>query len=242
MWLSAENQRPKNCLLANLPAAEWQRLRPELNLVPLAARQVIQEPHRPVVEAYFVEQGLISAVNVLDDGSQIEVATVGNEGMTGLAIVTGSETVEQRYFVQIEGLAYLATAPVLLAAATEGTALRRLLHRYSAAFLGQVMQSVACNGLHSVQQRCCRWLLRCLDRSSATEIPVTHESLAQMLGVRRASVTDVLRPLQAEGLIQHRRGVVSVLDRPRLERAACECQQAISRQFDRLICEPRQAT
>jgi CRP-like cAMP-binding protein len=113
--------------------------------------------------------------------------------------------------------------------------LRRLLLRYQTAFLTQVMQSVACNGLHNVQERCCRWLLRCLDRSETADVLITHEFLAQMLGVRRASISEVLRPLHAEGLIRSGRGLVSVLDRKGLEGAACECYQIISLEFDRLM-------
>jgi CRP-like cAMP-binding protein len=237
MSANQANSKPHNCLLANLPTADYERLRPRLELVDLQPRQVLHEPFTPFRHAYFPEQGLVSAVSTLEGGDIIEVASVGNEGMTGLPILLGNETVAQRYFVQIEGLAFRIGATALREEAGEGSALRRLLTRYHVAFTAQIMQSVACNGLHSVQQRCCRWLLRCLERSTISDIPITHESLAQMLGVRRASVTDVLRPLQEEGLIRHRRGVVSVLDRQRLERAACECHRTIAREFDRLVCD-----
>ena len=148
----AKYSRPHNCLLANLPAAEFERLRPRLEVVELRQRQVICEPLAPFRAAYFPENGLISAVNTLDDGSTIEVASVGNEGMTGLPILLGGDVATQRYSVQIDGLAHRIGAAALREEAAEGTMLRRLIYRYHAAFVSQIMQSVACNGLHSVQQ------------------------------------------------------------------------------------------
>lgn len=238
MTTTSDLSRPHNCLLANLPAGDFERLRPRFEVVELRQRQLIHESMTLFRYAHFPEEGLISAVNTLDEGNSIEVASVGNEGMTGLPIVLGGEVVAQRYFVQIDGVAFRISAEALREEAGEGTPLRKLIYRYHLAFVSQIMQSVACNGLHSVQQRCCRWLLRCLDRSNATDVAITHEALAQMLGVRRASVTDVLRPLQTEGLIRHRRGLVSILDRKRLQHAACECHQVIANEFNRLICDP----
>ena len=127
------------------------------------------------------------------------------------------------------------SADVLRRETMAETPLKRLLQLYNATFMAQVMQGVACNGLHSVQQRCCKWLLMCQDRAESDEYAITHELLSQMLGVRRASVTDVLRPLQNRGLIAYTRGHMKIIDRKGLEETSCECHRVISNEFDRLL-------
>ena len=226
---------PSNQLLASLPPADWQRLAPRLTTVTLERRQVIYEAGQPFQHAYFPEQGLISVVNTMHDGSTIEVGTIGYEGMSGLPIAFGVESSPHRQLVQIPGAALRLPATDLAAETRQDTPLRRNLFRYHMAFMAQLMQSIACNGLHGVQQRCCRWLLLCHDRSPNSEVVITHEFLSQMLGVRRATITDVLAPLQTEGLIRYRRGVVEVLDRQGLERASCECYRIIRSEFQRLL-------
>jgi CRP-like cAMP-binding protein len=224
-----------NRLLNSLPPADWQRIAPRLTHVTLERRQVLYEPGTPFEHAYFPEQGLISIVNSMQDGSTIEVGTIGCEGMSGLPIAFGVETGRHRQLVQIPGSALRISSSELAAETRQDTPLRRNLVRYHMAFVSQLMQSIACNGLHSVQERCCRWLLVCHDRSENSEVVITHEFLAQMLGVRRATITDVLAPLQSEGLIRYRRGVVEVLDRPRLEQASCECYDVIRAEHERLL-------
>jgi CRP-like cAMP-binding protein len=224
----------QNRLLANLPTEDWERIAPRLTHLDMERKQSVYEPGARLEHAYFPEQGLISVVSTMHDGSTIEVATIGCEGMSGLPLVFGIDHAPHRYLVQIPGMAWRMTAADLLEEIEQGSPLRRLLFRYDMAFVSQIMQSVACNGLHTVQERCCRWLLMCLDRSPTPEVVITHEFLAQMLGVRRATVTEVLRPLQDEGMIRYRRGVVAVVDRQRLEGASCECYQAIRNEFSRL--------
>jgi CRP-like cAMP-binding protein len=129
------------------------------------------------------------------------------------------------------------SAADLAAETRHDSPLRRIVFRYHMAFVAQLMQSIACNGLHSVQERCCRWLLLCHDRSQNSEVVITHEFLSQMLGVRRATITDVLQPLQTDGLIRYRRGVVEVLDRKALEKTSCECYRTIREEFRRLLPE-----
>jgi CRP-like cAMP-binding protein len=150
-------------------------------------------------------------------------------------VVFGVDQSPHRHLVQIPGNAWRMSVADLRGLARGDSPLRRILFRYHMAFVAQIMQSVACNGLHTVQERCCRWLLLCQDRSATEEVAITHDFLAQMLGVRRATITEVLRPLQTEGLIRYRRGVVAVLDRNRLERASCECYQVIRNEFRRLL-------
>lgn len=226
-----------NRLLASLPPREFARLMPSLEPLELSVRQSIYEPDASIQHVYFPERGLISVVAMMDNGHSIEVGTIGTEGMAGLPALSDG-TSSYRYFAQIEGRALRMSTFRLREETQLDTPLRRLLLRYQTAFVSQLMQSVACNGLHNVQERCARWLLRCLDRSDTAEVFITHEFLAQMLGVRRASISDVLRPLQDDGLIRSRRGVVKVLDRKGLEGQACECYQVISLEYDRLMRGP----
>jgi CRP-like cAMP-binding protein len=231
----ADQVRARNGLLATLPAADAQRIVPRLTPVELERRQILYEPGTPIRYAYFPEQGLISVVNTMHDGSTIEVGTIGCEGMSGLPLVCGVDSSPHRHMVQISGRALRMNAADLRDELQRDTPMRRVLFRYHAAFTSQIMQSVACNGLHTVQERCCRWLLLCSDRSPTPEVVITHEFLAQMLGVRRATVTELLKPLQNEGLIRYRRGMVAVVDRLRLEQASCECYRAIRDEFSRLL-------
>ena len=226
-----------NRLLASLPRREYQRLLPSFDMVELPFRQSIYEPGSTFRYVHFPESGLISAVALLDNGASIEVGTIGSEGMSGLPVICNG-TSPHRYFVQIEGRALRMNATRLQEEIHDDTPLRQMLFRYQNAFLTQVMQSVACNGLHNVQERCARWLLRCLDKAETADVVVTHEFLAQMLGVRRASISDVLQPFQQNGLIRSRRGVVSVLDRKGLENETCECYRVIRMEFEKLNGAP----
>ncbi len=234
---TTHNPTSDNRLLSSLPPRELARLMPLLEPVELALRQPVYDAGMPFRHVYFPEQGLISVVALMDDGHSIEVGTIGTEGMTGSPVLSDG-TSPYRHFVQIEGRALRMPAVRLREETQFDTPLRRLLLRYHTAFATQLMQSVACNGLHNVQERCARWLLRCIDQGSSDDVFITHEFLAQMLGVRRASISDVLRPLQDIGLIRSRRGVVSVLDRPGLEGQACECNRVISHEYDRLMSGP----
>lgn len=225
----------ENRLLARVPADEFQRLRGDLQPVTLGQGHVIFEPDRPPEYVYFVDQGMISVVGIMEDGNSIEVATIGQEGLAGLPAVLGAQCVPFRYNVQVAGRARRMRASALTRALWQETNFRTLLYRYHAAFLTQVMQGVACNGLHSVEQRCCRWLLSTQDRVGSPELAITHDFVAQMLGVRRASVSDVLRPLQDEGLIRASRGKITILDPDRLAASCCECYRVIRSEYQRLL-------
>lgn len=226
---------PENQLLARLPADEYLRLLPNLQLVSLELKRVLYEPGARVNYAYFPNDGVLSHLTVMEDGAGIELATVGNEGMVGLSILLGITESLSRVVVQVPSGCLRMRADRLKAAIGQDTPLRRLLLLYNGAYIVQVSQGVACNGLHSVQRRCCRWLLMTQDRVVAEEFPITHEFLAQMLGVRRSSVTQVLGPLQEEGLVRYHRGRMVVIDRAGLEAASCECYRIIKREFSRLL-------
>ena len=225
----------KNCLLSNLSLEQLDRLRPKLQAIDLNVRQVIYEPNVPIQYAYFPEQGVISVVSLMRDGNSIEVGTIGKEGMAGAMLLLETNSTPYQFFVQVAGHAQRLEASVLVEEADRNHELRRLILRYQSAFLTQTMQGAACNGLHSVQPRCCRWLLIARDRSESDEIKLTHEFLGLMLGVRRASVTYVLRPLQDAGLVCSNHGTITILNREGLERGACECYRVIADQQKQML-------
>jgi CRP-like cAMP-binding protein len=224
-----------NQLLTLLPRGEYQRLSPHLQALSLPVKQVLYAARSPIDYVYFPISGVISAMAVMEDGSAIEVATIGNEGMAGLTAFIGGETSPYEVMVQVEGEAIRMRADVLKHESRQDGPLRRLMVLYNTAFSTQVSYSVACNGLHKVEKRCCRWLLMTADRMESDTLPLTHEFLAIMLGVRRPSVTEVLQPLQARGLIQNGRGKITIVDRPGLEAAACECYRVVKEEFARLF-------
>ena len=224
----------ENRLLALLPSADYQRILPLLQTVPLKLRKY--SINLAMIDSvYFPISGVLSAMMVMLDGSAIEVATIGNEGVAGLTAFMGGETSPFQVMVQVEGRGLRMNADVFKREVNGVGALRRLLVRYNTAFATQVSYAVACNGLHTVEKRCCRWLLMTQDRVRSTSLPRTHELLAIMLGVQRASVTEVLRPLQSRRLIRNHRGKIEILDGAGLKKHACECYQAVNDEFDRLF-------
>jgi CRP-like cAMP-binding protein len=223
-----------NRLLARLPNSDYEALLPHLQQVPLAHKQILYEAETPIEYAYFPTAGVLSAVTVMNDGNMIEVATVGREGMVGLPFLIGNGA-PHRMIVQVPGEGLRIAANDLKGHTTEGKPLRSLLTRYHLVFFRQTAQSVACNGLHRVQQRCCRWLLETRDRVDSEDLPLTQEFLAAMLGVQRSSVNEVLHPLQEKGLVHTNRGVITILDRNALEAGACECYRSVREYFERLL-------
>jgi CRP-like cAMP-binding protein len=228
----------ENCLLALLPKEDYQRLCPNLEPVALEFRQTLYQPHEPITHIFFPLLGVVSWVTVMRDGSSVEVATVGNEGVIGIPTLLGAETMRCKVMVQVPGQAMRMPVGALGSEMARGGQFLEVLHRYLNAFLTQVTQSVACNILHPLQQRCCRWLLMTHDRVKSDQFPLTHEFLAQMLGVRRASVTEVARKLQKAGYIDYIHGKITVRNRKGLEGASCECYRAVKSEFDRLLEMP----
>lgn len=217
-----------NFMLARLSQDQLSNLLPHLKRVELPLRSVIYEPNRPIEFTYFIEAGMVSVISIMDDGVSIEVGTVGKEGLAGACVLFGAKSVPYKHFVQIEGAAHRISANKLKSEIERNTELRNLVLRNQSLFQMQAMQTAACNGLHSVTQRCCRWLLISHDRVESDKVRLTHEFIALMLGVRRSSITEVLRPLQDRGWIESKRGEITILDRAGLESGTCECYQIIA--------------
>jgi CRP-like cAMP-binding protein len=225
----------RNVILSRLSRERLESLRPHLRPVELEVKQGIYQPNQPIKDAYFVETGMISVVSIMEDGRSIEVGTIGREGVAGAVLLLGAETVPYQYFVQLAGHGYRVDGTVLKNAAKDDEEFRDLILRCQIAFHIQAMQSAACNGLHSVTQRCCRWLLMSQDRLNGDDVPLTHEFLALMLGVRRASVTDVLKPLHDRGWIGSNHGTITILDRKGLKSGSCECYDIVIQQQKKLL-------
>jgi len=215
----------KNAVLSRLRSSELSALRRFLEPVKLLVKAAIYELGQPTRHCYFPEVGMISVVSHMADGRCVEVGMVGREGMTGGTLAPEKLSPAFGYSVQIEGRGHRLSAVRLRELATPTSQLRSLIVRYENSFLSQTMHTAGCNGLHSVQQRCCRWLLMSRDRAASDEFKLTHDYLALMMGVRRASVSDVLSPLQKAGMVQSQRGLMKILDPKRLAATACECYE-----------------
>lgn len=233
--LAAGDESPGNRLLAALPSEELVELRPHLERVQLALRDVLYEQGCPMRHVYFPETAVVSFTSTLGDGGTVEVGTAGREGMVGLPAFLGDDTSFMRAIAQVPGAALRMDVAAFMRVARAPNALHRLLLRYTQAFLTQVAQTAACNAAHLVEQRCARWLLMTHDRVNGGEFPMTHEFLALMLGVRRAGVTLTMCALQEARLVSYTRGRVAVTDRAGLERAACECYGTVRGHFERLL-------
>jgi CRP-like cAMP-binding protein len=225
----------QNHLLAALPTAEYERLYPDLELVPLPLGQVLYESGDQLQHVYFPTVSIVSLLYVMADGASAEIAVVGNEGMIGIALFMGGETMPNRAVVQSAGHAYRLKGQFLKEEFNRAGALQHLLLRYTQALLTQMSQTAVCNRHHSVDQQLCRWLLLSLDRLPSNELIMTQELIANMLGVRREGVTEAAGKLQSAGLIHYSRGRITVLDRLRLEARACECYQVVKTEFNRLL-------
>ena len=227
---------PSNRLLSALPPEEYHRLALSLEPVPLDLKTVLHKEGEEFSHVYFPTRGVVSLLTVLGGGKGIEVGLVGCEGVVGLPLFLGSATTPFRALVQVPGDALRVRADEFRARlrAAPGT-LPALLAGYTHAFLTQVSQLAACNSQHSIEKRCCRWLLMTHDRVGADCFALTQEFLASMLGVRRASVSEVARVLQRARHVHFRRGRVTVLDRAGLEASACECYRLVRAEFARLL-------
>lgn len=197
-------------------------------------KQILYEPGHQIDHVFFPVDGMCCLLTVLKDGSKIEVATVGNEGMLGVGAFLGFDTYLWQAMSQIPGRSLRVQGKAFKAEIDRRGKLHRMVQRYTHVLLMKVSQSAACNRLHSTEQRLCKWLLMTHDRAAADEFLLTHEFLSQMLGVRRAGVTEVAGSLQRDGLIRYRRGRLTVLDRRGLEAASCECYAAVRREFARI--------
>ena len=225
----------QNHLLARLSKAALKRLQPQLKPVGLAQNDVVYEARAPIDYVYFPMHGILSALTVMPDGRSIEVGNVGKEGAAGVFAFLGKAWSPNRVICQIEGECLRIRAEDLQQAAEADSGLRTLLLKYHSAFLFQVSQSVACNGLHNIAQRCCRWILMTQDRVGAAEFDLTHDFLAMMLGVRRSSVTEALQALKNEGLLDYSWGSIKILKRKGLEAKCCDCYRLGEEEYERLL-------
>ena len=225
----------ENLILASLPAEERARLLPQMERVELPRGQVVIEPEAPIPYAYFPAGALISLVAMMEDGRAVEAGTIGRHGMAGLPIVLDGGTTPMRSVVQIEGGAYRLRAESAKREFDAGGALQKALHRYMHALFVASSQSAACNALHPLEGRLCRWLLVAGDGVGSDSLPLTHEYLAIMLGVRRAGVTEACGLLRDKGLIDYTRGKIHLTDRGGLEDVACECYRVVRKEFDRVL-------
>ena len=226
----------QNRLLAALSEQELARIASRMDLVTLRLGEMLYEPNQQLQFAYFPTTSIISLHYVTETGASAEAAGVGNEGMVGVPLILGGNTTPSSAVVQTAGQAYRLDRHILKAEFNSGSGLmNRLLLRYIQALMTQMFQTAACNRHHSVEQQLCRWLLLTVDRIPSGELKMTQELVANMLGVRRESVTEAAGALQNSGCISYRRGHISVLDRRKLEVRSCECYGVVKKELDRLI-------
>lgn len=237
MGTSGDGQRA-NRVLAALPRDAYERLSDRLEPVQLRMRQSLMEYDEPIHDVWFPLGAVASLVVPMQDGSAVESATIGNEGVVGLPALLGAASLPMHAFAQVPGAALRMDVEEFrrLLLDLDGP-LSAVLQRYHQSLYMQTAQNVACNRLHSVEQRCARWLLMTADRVPPGPFPLTQEFLAQMLGVRRASVNNVAGRLAAAGGLTYNRGIVTVTDRSQLERISCECYPVINRILDRMLGE-----
>ncbi len=227
----------ENRLLAALPAADYQRLLEHLEPVALPLGWAVYESGSRMRHVFFPTEGIVSLLYVTENGASAEIAVAGNEGLVGISLFMGGESTPSHAIVQSAGHAYRLRAEILKREFERGGELQHLLLRYTQALITQMAQTAVCNRHHTVEQQLCRWLLLSLDRLPSSEIRMTQELIANMLGVRREGVTEAARYLQHAGLIQYERGHITVLDRPKLEQRVCECYAVVKRESDRLLSQ-----
>ena len=231
-------QHSTNKLLASLAPEDLEALSRNLTPISLEKGALLYEPGDDIDLIYFPHNAVVSLMTLMQSGEAIESATIGREGAVGFAAAAFPRRSLSRVIVQVAGTASRIPAGQLQQACRDNERLRFLIDRHSDALFAHAIQSVACNALHSVEARFCRWLLCCHDRIDTDRVSLTQEFLADMLGVQRTTVTVVARTLQAAGLIRYSRGVVDIIDRPGLEAITCECYGAVRRNYERLLAQP----
>ena len=233
--ISSPPPSPKqNSILAALPAKDYERILPDLQLVELPLNWKVSESGDHVNYLHFPTSGIVSLMYVLEDGSTSETALVGNEGLVGISIFMGGESMPTSTEVQSVGQAYRLSRKVMKHEFALGGQLQRLALLFTQALISQTSQTAVCNQHHSLDQQICRWMLMSVDRSSNTLL-ITQEAMSNLLGVRRESVTQTLGQLQKDGLISRARGRITVIDRPKLELRVCECYGVVRDEYERLL-------
>jgi CRP-like cAMP-binding protein len=227
----------RNHLLAALPAAEFARFAPHLELVAMRLGETIYKPGGRLQHVYFPTTAIVSLLYIMESGASAEMAGVGNEGVLGISLFMGGDTTPSSAVVQTAGHCYRLEARLLKEEFNRAALVQKLLLRYTQALVTQMTQTAACNRHHSIDQQLCRWLLLTLDRLPSTELIMTQELVAGAFGVRRESISEAAGKLQRAGLIRYRRGHISVFERSGLEAGACECYAVVKKEFSRLLAD-----
>ena len=237
--MSLAHSPNQNHLLAALPTAEFERLAPHLELVPMLLGETLYEPGGQLSHVYFPTTAIVSLLYVMESGLSAEIAGVGNEGILGISLFMGGDTTPSSAVVQTAGHGYRLQGRLLKEEFNRAGLMQRLLLRYTQALVTQMFQTAACNRHHSIEQQLCRWLLLTLDRLPTNELVMTQELVANALGVRRESITEAAGNLQRAGVIRYRRGHIAVIERSGLETRACECYAVVKKELDRLLSDVR---
>jgi CRP-like cAMP-binding protein len=235
--VTENNDKQCNLLFRCIPPSEWNALQFFFEKVELGIGEVLSEPGRKSPYVYFPVNSIISILYGLENGSSAEIAIVGNEGLVGISILLGGESTSTRAVVQSAGQAFRIKSNILLDMFNKSGPLQHLLLRYTQALITQMAQTAVCNRHHTLDQQLCRWLLLSIDRLTGEELNMTQELIANMLGVRRESVTEAAQKLQDAGLIKYSRGHITVLDRTAMEHRCCECYRVVKAEYDRLLPE-----
>jgi CRP-like cAMP-binding protein len=233
--MSSPHSPKQNHLLAALPAEDYARLLPDLELIAMPLGWALYESGAHMGYLYFPTTSIVSLLYVMESGASAEIAITGNDGLVGISLFMGGESTPSRAVVQSAGNGYRLKASILKREFALGGQLQHLALRYTQALITQMAQTAVCNRHHAVDQQLCRWLLLSLDRLPSNELMMTQELIANMLGVRREGVTEAAGKLQAAGLIHYYRGRITVLDRTKLEQRVCECYAVVKKEFDRLL-------
>ncbi len=231
----ANQKSTKNRFLVALPPAELNQFCPDLHPVSLSQRQVLHAAGSPIEHVYFIEEGVASILTSMANGGMIEVGMIGVEGMVGVSTLLGAQASAQQAIVQIPGTALRMSAARCKAVFDQSAFVRTIALRFTETLLNLAAQTAACNRLHSIEQRCARWLLMASDRIQSDTMPMTHEFLSVMLGVRRAGVTDTAGELQRSGLIRYHHGRITIIDHDGLVATACECYEIDHDRLGRLL-------
>lgn len=233
--MSSSPDPKQNHLLAALRAADYARLLPDLKLIAMPLGSVIYEAGAPMDYVYFPTSCIISLLYVMENGDSAEIAIIGNDGLVGVSVFMGGDSMSSRAVVQNAGECYRIKAPILKQEFERGGSLQQLALRYTQTLIAQMVQTGACNRHHTLEQQLCRWLLLSLDRLRGNEVVMTQKLISNMLGVHRAGVMEATGNLQQDGLISYGNGRVTVLDRAKLERRVCECYGVVKNEIDRLF-------
>ena len=233
--MSSPHSPKQNHILAALPAEDFARLQPDLELIPMPLGWAVYESGGRMRYLYFPTTSIVSLLYVMESGASAEIAITGNEGLVGISLFMGGESTPSRAVVQNGGNGYRLKANAMQREFAAGGHLQHLALRYTQALITQMAQTAVCNRHHSVDQQLCRWLLLSLDRMENSELLMTQELIANMLGVRREGVTEAAGKLQKDGVIRYSRGHISILSRAKLEGRVCECYAVVKKEYDRLL-------